>query len=304
MCVASLFFKLRLKLIITLTLLNSILLAIFWSYFSIAIRLPSYVAAGIHLSYLVVLLVTLLILSQTKIFNVQSKTTKYQYLPQIVTSIFVFVVLVSFADWRTDQELESRQEKFEKNHQSIVDENRKPIYPIPSILDFSDADPYIPQSLFKAKIITYGWLNGSPIADQALGNLQLASTVSESFLNGNLLLAQGSLSELIEPYLMDLYGICGKFEPVDSQVVQTYVFQRNVCRGFENPFGLIGNFSYDERDTWSISPDFKIIFDSCQGRDFLKTVTFGLFSPFGQYAADRLVAIKYVNEFGVEKSEN
>ena len=36
----------------------------------------------------------------------------------------------------------------------------------------------------------------------------------------------------------------------------------------------------------------------------MKTVTFGLFSPFGQYAADRLVAIKYVNEFGVEKSEN
>jgi hypothetical protein len=303
-CVASLFFKLRLKFIITLTLINSILLAIFWSYFLLAIRLPSYVAAGIRLSFLVVLLVTLLIFSQTKISNVQSKTIKYRYLPHIMTSIFVFAVLVSFADWRTDQELELKQEKFEKNYQSLVNENRKPIYPIPSILDFSNADPYTPQSLFKAKIITYGWLNGSPIADQALGNLQLASTVSESFLNGNLLLAQGSLSESIEPYLMDLYGICGRFKPVESQVVQTYVFQQDKCSDFENSFGLIGNFSYDEMDTWSMSPDFKIIFDSCQGRDFLKTVTFGLFSPFGPYATDRLVAIEYVDEFGVEKSEN
>ena len=79
------------------------------------------------------------------------------------------------------------------------------------------------------------------------------------------------------------------------------IFVISACR---ESIEVIGSIDEDEGGNWSLTKEFTIKINNCVNRQHLKTVTFGLFSPFGQYAVDRLVAIEYVDEFGIGKSEN
>jgi len=306
-CVVSLFFKLRPKLIITLTLINSVLLAFFWSYLSIGIRLPSYVATGIRLSFLVVLLVTLLFFPETKISNVQSETTKSRHLPQILTSIFVFVVLASFADWRKDQELESKQKKFQTGLDAYRKIDHLPILGLPSPLVWYDVSPFAVVNTAESKIIPFSWYMNSPVGTSQIKLLTDFDTVSRAVLKGQIALTNSNFDvtfwgEKFLDYFYSDFGICGEFTK-NQLIGENYlvVFVISACR---ESIEVIGSIDEDEGGNWSLTKEFTIKINNCVNRQHLKTVTFGLFSPFGQYAVDRLVAIEYVDEFGIGKSEN
>lgn len=306
-CAFGLFFKLRLKLIISLTLVNAVFLAFFWSYFSIVIRLPSYVAVGIRLSFFVVLLVTLLIFSQIKTSNVQIKTARYQDLPQILTSILVFVVLVSFADWRADLELESRQEKFQTELDAYRKINHLPILGLPSPLVWNDVSPFAVVNTAESKIIPYSWYMNSPIGISQIKQVTDFETVSRAVLKGQVALTTSNFDvafweEKFLDYFYSDFGVCGEFDKSELiREIELVVFESSACSG---SLEVVGSFDEDEGGKWSLAKEFDIKINNCFKGQFLKTVTFGLFSPFGQYATDRLVAIEYVDEFGGGRSEN
>ena len=231
MGLSSLFFKFSLKVIITLVVINLSIFSFLFSYLSNNIRLPIYVEEGFALSCLVVLLISTLLFSQFKTSRFEDKIASHQRSPRIFVAILTSLVLIIFADWKKDQRLELSQAEFDKKIQVLIDYERKPSFPTPGFADWL-GDPFVPHSLFKAKLIPRGWLSGSPIIDQALKNFKVSPTISESLINGEVLLTEDFMSDDILKYFNREFRVCGKFVLHDSEVFKSYIFQREACKGF------------------------------------------------------------------------
>ena len=230
MGLSSLFFKFNLRFINPLVAINLLFFSFLYSWLS-KFRLPIYVARGFALSFLVVLFVATLLYSQFKTSNFVDKIASHQRSLRIFVAILAPLVLVSFAVWKRDHGVELSQAEFEKQIQVLMKDERKPSFPLPQFFDGSVA-PFATHSLIKAKLIPYGWISGSPIIDQALKNFKVSPTISESLINGEVLLTEDFMSVDILKYFNREFGVCGKFVMDDSEVFKSYIFEREVCKGF------------------------------------------------------------------------
>jgi hypothetical protein len=306
--------KVRFAVVVPLTVINLFNFCFAQTFLLVDWRLPEYVQTGTNLSYFMALSLSLLINSSTKSFKkVEERLKKNNLIFVIANAVISLLVLVNYADWKPNKFLEIEQEKFDASAKALIAEDRPVQFGRTWTITEKYENPFINYSLKDAKVVPSGLIMGSPLQEQMLDNLGVNQSVSIALIDGEMLVS-GSRTYLaaLEKYFLKEYKVCGVFEPYHTTLTPTFIFSKTTCKGFHfrDRVFLVGNFSYDENVSWSLSPDFEFRLNSCdfdKGTQTIsnwspKTITFGLVSPFGEYATDRDIVIEYIDETGIFQS--